>query len=588
MEEGPILRVTGLTKKFYVDPRLGRKPGYKDLIRLMLGFHLESDHLRENEFYALNHVSFDLHRGEALGVMGLNGAGKSTLLKVLLGRLPLDSGAYNIRGSVGGLVELNAGFHMEMTGLENVYNRARMLGKSDKEVEQRLAEIIDFADLGDFINSPVKTYSSGMNVRLGFSIAIHFVDDLVLCDEVLAVGDFDFRQKCLSKINELRRKKSFVLVSHSNPDIATFCDRAIILHKGDMVFHGTPADAIEAYAQCSHHLTSNEVKSRIEKSLSLNLKGKEPKLNEVVNLARRYFFLNFNFENRLENWNLSEGDASVNFETVNGITSASQTGEFVLKQEIDRECLLKLTADLSVHSGELELVSRTGEKRRVVNKWSAGFQGRIDESFKSNCLEYHCNEVEKFPEGLNFNLKNISVSHDVELVRRAEPELLISENAKLSLFGPEYHRKEIVANATLEWNLRKREQGFYYVSGDLFTFKIGYTLKKDVSSLRIGIPFFKEDGEMLLGPDSRNYGKKDKLRRAGRHEVFMVIDPLPVNAGRLWFTLTLCEDPAHLFRKHITCFDVINPAHEYGLVKSFPVWMENWSMENANLIYSMD
>jgi lipopolysaccharide transport system ATP-binding protein len=233
---------------------------------MMVGLSPNSEKLRENEFYALRDISFSLRRGEAVGIMGMNGAGKSTLLKVILGRLPLDSGSFSVAGSVGGLVELNAGFHDEMTGIENIYNRARLLGKSDSEVRDRIDGIIDFADIGEFIDSPVKTYSSGMTVRLGFAIAIHFVEDLVLCDEILAVGDFDFRQKCLEKINELRSRKSFVLVSHSTTDISNFCNRAILLHKGEMILEGVPEKVIEAYALCDHHLTAVEVRNVIKES----------------------------------------------------------------------------------------------------------------------------------------------------------------------------------------------------------------------------------------------------------------------------------------------------------------------------------
>ncbi len=584
--EGPILKVERLTKKFFVDPRLGRKPGYKDLIGLMLGLKLDSSILRENEFYAINNISFELHRGEAIGIMGLNGAGKSTLLKVLLGRLPLDSGRFNIQGSVGGLVELNAGFHREMTGLENVYNRARLLGKSDQEIKAKLDEIIEFADLGEFINSPVKTYSSGMNVRLGFSIAIHFVDDLVLFDEVLAVGDFDFRQKCLSKINELRRVKSFVLVSHSNGDIARFCDKAIILHKGEVVFSGRPTTAIEAYAQCSHHLSSQEVKNRIEKSLSLQMKGEGSTKRSVEIPSRMYFFKNIDFKNGLDGWEMPASSTKF-ISSGDKCGFVKPNGAFSVSQSIDRECRVRVTGELTVNSGEVELIARENDRNRLVKSWKTGYAGEIDLAFNTSCIMFRGKEIDKFPGGLSFSLRKFDLEHDVEIEIEDEQAVVLDDGAKLSVFGPEFHQKDVVSDVSLEWNLRRREQGFYYVSGDYFVFKVCYTLNRNVSSLRIGIPFFKEDGQMILGPDSRNYGKNDKLRLAGKHELFMVIDPLPVNVGRFWFALTLCEDPAHLFRKHITHFDVINPAHEYGLVKSFPVWTEEWRMENANKIYGM-
>ena len=148
----------------------------------------------------------------------------------------------------------------------------------------------------------------------------------------------------------------------------------------------------------------------------------------------------------------------------------------------------------------------------------------------------------------------------------------VTNSAKLSLFGPEFHDTEVVSNIKLKWSLRTRKSGFYYVAGDIFELKIAYTLSKDIENLRIGIPFFNAQGEMLLGPDTRNFPNKEALGTKGDHEVTMYLNPLPINKGRLWLTLTICQDPAHLYRKHIKSFDIVNSKNEYGTMFTNPIW----------------
>tara|TARA_B100001123_G_C15338444_1_gene1033762 strand:- start:3236 stop:5005 length:1770 start_codon:yes stop_codon:yes gene_type:complete len=587
MDQQKILIVENLSKKFFLNPVLARKPGAWQLLKLMLGVSKETTDLSSNEFWALKDVSFDLFRGEAIGIMGMNGAGKSTLLKVLLGRLSPDSGRYQISGSVGGLVELGAGFHSEMTGVENVYNKARLLGIAKTDVNSKLDEIVEFADLGDFIHSPVKTYSSGMNIRLGFSIAIHFVDDLILCDEILAVGDFDFRQKCLAKINELRNYKSFVLVSHNTRDISTFCSKALLLHKGEVVARGEPESVIEAYAQCSHHISASEVRRRIE--ASVRVRDRTETCRESVNLVRRQlFYENLDFGDELKLWILSRGNGEAAIKK-DMLAYQGSKGTFTLRQELDRLCDTRFEFDLSVNSGTLDFIITDGTKNQTIETWKKGFKDKVIIEAASKFLWFHSKDLESQPEGLDFSIKNLKVKHDVKLQgdpkeKKAHPEL--TYDSQLSLFGPEYHRKEIIGNVSVYWNLRRRESGLYYVSGDVFGLKIRYELKRSIDSLRIGIPFFRLNGEMIIGPDSRNNPLKDSLRKKGLHEIEMVVDPLPVNDGRLWMTVTLCEDPAHLYRKHMGYFDIINPAQEYGTVKTFPVWGKNMNLKNLTKLTS--
>ncbi len=202
----------------------------------------------EESFAALKDVSFRVEKGEALGIIGNNGSGKSTLLKIIAGITKPTYGRVTTQGKISALIELGAGFHPEISGKENIFINGIMLGLSKKEIASKFDEIVKFAELEDFINAPVKTYSSGMFMRLGFSIAVNVNPDLLLIDEVLAVGDEAFGHKCIDKMMEFRRKKkTILLVTHSLPMVEKFCDRAIWLKEGRIQAMGNPKEVIDAY-----------------------------------------------------------------------------------------------------------------------------------------------------------------------------------------------------------------------------------------------------------------------------------------------------------------------------------------------------
>ena len=194
--------------------------------------------LRKDEFWAVRDVSFEVRRGECLGLIGHNGAGKSTLLKILNSLNRPDSGRITMRGRVGALIELGAGFNPILSGRENIYNQATLLGFSQKEIEEKFDEIVDFSELGDFLDMPVQNYSSGMKVRLGFSVAAQMEPDILLLDEVLAVGDIGFQIKCYNKINELADRCAMIFVSHSIPQVAKVCSDLIVMKAGMAMYHG--------------------------------------------------------------------------------------------------------------------------------------------------------------------------------------------------------------------------------------------------------------------------------------------------------------------------------------------------------------
>jgi ABC-type polysaccharide/polyol phosphate transport system ATPase subunit len=242
-----VLEVNKVHKRFSRNYARARKQLMHNFWLSMRGRYDDAVQLEPGEFWALKDISFELKRGETLGLIGLNGSGKSTLLKMINGIYLPDHGEINIEGEVGGLIELNAGIQPNLSGRDNIFVKGALLGRSRTEMMALYDPIVEFAELGDFINSPVRTYSSGMKMRLGFSIAIHMQPDILLMDEVMAVGDFRFRQKCLDRVNAMRETMSVIFVSHSMNQISLFCDRVIVLDNGRMEYEGDPKAAIEYY-----------------------------------------------------------------------------------------------------------------------------------------------------------------------------------------------------------------------------------------------------------------------------------------------------------------------------------------------------
>jgi lipopolysaccharide transport system ATP-binding protein len=243
-----VLSVQNVSKRFCRDLRKSLFYGIQDITAELLGIRGEVRKLRFKEFWALKDVSLELRRGEALGLVGKNGSGKSTLLRIIAGLIKPDTGSVEVQGRLAPLIALGAGFNPILTGRENIYANMAILGLSKKEIDDRFDAVVDFAEIGDAIDSPIHSYSSGMAARLGFSSAIHTEPDIILIDEVLAVGDVRFKTKCYQKLHELRQKgKSFVMVSHSSHQIATVCDSAIYLQQGLTIMSGDTLTVMNKY-----------------------------------------------------------------------------------------------------------------------------------------------------------------------------------------------------------------------------------------------------------------------------------------------------------------------------------------------------
>lgn len=243
-----LVRVENVSKKFCRSLKKSLWYGMQDIASEVLGCNYEHE-LRPDEFWSLKDVSFELRRGECLGLIGRNGAGKSTLLRMLNGLIKPDRGRIEINGQVGGLIALGAGFNPILTGRENIYVNGSILGLSKAEIDARFEEIIEFAEIGEFIDAPVQTYSSGMNVRLGFAVAAVLIQpDILLLDEVLAVGDMGFVLKCFRQIDRLIPNCAVIFVSHSMPQISRIATDIALLEQGKSIYQGkNVSEGIDLY-----------------------------------------------------------------------------------------------------------------------------------------------------------------------------------------------------------------------------------------------------------------------------------------------------------------------------------------------------
>ncbi len=200
------------------------------------------------DFYALNGISFDVEKGQTVGIIGTNGSGKSTILKIITGVLTPTTGDVEVNGVISALLELGAGFNMDYTGIENIYMNGTMMGFSRKEMDGKLQDILDFADIGDFVYQPVKTYSSGMFVRLAFALAINVEPEILIVDEALSVGDVFFQAKCYRRMEEIRKNGTTILmVTHDMGAIIKYCDRVVVLNKGNFIAEGEPGKMVDLY-----------------------------------------------------------------------------------------------------------------------------------------------------------------------------------------------------------------------------------------------------------------------------------------------------------------------------------------------------
>ncbi|MCR5558189.1 MAG: ABC transporter ATP-binding protein [Butyrivibrio sp.] len=259
MEKDIAIEVKNLTKSY----RLYDKP--MDRLKDSLGL---AGKRKFKEHLALNNVSLSVKKGETVGIIGTNGSGKSTILKIITGVLTPTSGEVNVDGHISALLELGAGFNMEYNGIDNIYLNGMMIGFSEDEITKRLDSILEFADIGDYVYQPVKTYSSGMFVRLACAVAINIDPEILIVDEALSVGDVFFQAKCYHKFEEFKNQgKTILFVSHDLSSISKYCDRAVLLNQGVLLGEGTPKEMIDIYKQVlvgQYPLPSSDVENLLD------------------------------------------------------------------------------------------------------------------------------------------------------------------------------------------------------------------------------------------------------------------------------------------------------------------------------------
>ncbi|MHA1131891.1 MAG: ABC transporter ATP-binding protein [Candidatus Helarchaeota archaeon] len=293
MDKEIAIKIEHVSKKFCRSLKRSMLYGLADITRNVFGRSSHSENLRKNEFWAVNDVSFEIRKGESIGIIGPNGSGKTTILKMLNGIFWPDKGKITIRGRVGALIEVGAGFHPMLTGRQNIYINGAILGMCKDEIDNVFDKIVRFADIGDFLDSPVKYYSSGMFVRLGFAIAVHCNQDILLIDEVLAVGDKDFQIKCFQKLHEIKKRgTTIILVSHNEYAIREQTTKCLYLDRGKMEFFGPSEDTINLYIK---NTLGRRFKMIPEKDLNLSVPYKKA---EIVTL--RFLDQNGNEINYIE------------------------------------------------------------------------------------------------------------------------------------------------------------------------------------------------------------------------------------------------------------------------------------------------
>ncbi|MEB3360015.1 MAG: polysaccharide ABC transporter ATP-binding protein [Synechococcales bacterium] len=276
MADEILVKVEGVSKKYCKDLKRSLRYGLQDLAGELLLKHRPHTELRRQEFWALQDVNFELRRGESFGVIGVNGSGKTTLLKILQGLIKPTTGRVTIRGKVSALITLGAGFQPLLTGRENIYVNAAILGIPHHIVDKRINDILEFAEIGDFIDAPVKTYSSGMKGRLGFAVATNLTTpDVLLLDEVLATGDWKFKERCFQRMEEIVNSgATIVFVSHLVPKVEQLCNRVLLLHKGVVKALGNSSEVCEVFESLPDSYTERDLRlaNRKRKQLLMTMK----------------------------------------------------------------------------------------------------------------------------------------------------------------------------------------------------------------------------------------------------------------------------------------------------------------------------
>lgn len=359
------IEFNGVWKKFTRGEKFN---SLRDLIpSLVKGlFKTGEEDLKEKEFWALRDVSFQIGQGDALGIIGPNGSGKSTALKLLSGILKPNRGDVHVRGRSSTLIELGAGFHPDLTGRENVYLNGTILGMKRAEIDERFDEIVEFSELKDFLDTPVKRYSSGMHARLGFAVAAHVNPEILIIDEVLSVGDYHFQEKCFAKMQEfVRRGATLVFVSHNLTAISTLCKSVIVLRYGVPVFRGDVSAGIQKY----HSFYEEDTRSKTVEILDVRLKSADGEERDVFEPGEKAV-LDVHLKALTS---IRNAHAGLQIHTADGqlvfVTATSRLTNKRLNLEQGQTARVTFSLDLNMHGGVFPLGFTLTPEIEVPDEW---------------------------------------------------------------------------------------------------------------------------------------------------------------------------------------------------------------------------
>jgi lipopolysaccharide transport system ATP-binding protein len=355
----------GVWKKF----KKGEKfDSLRDLIPSMakLLFSPKQRDLEEKEFWAIRDVSFQIKPGDALGIIGPNGSGKSTALKLLSGILKPDKGNLKVRGRLSTLIELGAGFHPDLTGRENIYLNGTILGMRRSEIDRKFDEIVEFSELKDFLDTPVKRYSSGMYARLGFAVASHVNPEVLLVDEVLSVGDYHFQEKCFNKMREfVKRGSTIIFVSHNLTAISTLCKSVLVLRYGVPIYHGDVSTGIQKY----HAFYEEETRSGSFELLNVRLRSAVGEERDIFEPGEKAFV-----EIELKALkDIRHAHAGLQVHTADGqlvfVTATSRLGGKKLSLMKGEQARITFALDLNIHGNVFLLGFTMTPEIEVPGEW---------------------------------------------------------------------------------------------------------------------------------------------------------------------------------------------------------------------------
>jgi lipopolysaccharide transport system ATP-binding protein len=294
----PIIEVHKLSKKYKISAVQSNNPSIREALMLPFNYFKinkkpEIDVAKDTEFWALKDIDFSINAGESIGIIGKNGTGKSTLLKILSRITPPTKGHAILRGRLASLLEVGTGFHHELSGRENVYFNGSILGLRKAEIDRKFDEIVDFSGIERFIDTPLKNYSTGMQLRLAFAVAAHLEPEILIIDEVLAVGDADFQKKCLGKMDDISRSgRTVIFVSHNMAALKSICQRGIFLQKGQLIYDGNMQQAVDNYLAIQHSGVNERLPLTIDSTLiltafNLNFNELNPRFDCEFNCTKK-------------------------------------------------------------------------------------------------------------------------------------------------------------------------------------------------------------------------------------------------------------------------------------------------------------